>query len=183
MKDHPYLASDDSAFLRDVLQAYRGESCLEVGAGNAGNLIDLAGRFRTVVGTDLVRPAMKDWKEKGVDYVLADGSSCLRTSTFDLVAFNPPYLREIGTNDRAVEGGQGLEVPKKLLAGALRVVNPRGRVVMLLNQDVDVEEFEKICWTYGFHLSKLATKRLFFEELSIYEASAKRGPRRQGVSS
>jgi release factor glutamine methyltransferase len=92
----PYLASEDSALLRSALGAYSGETCLEIGAGNGGNLLSLSERFDMVVGTDVVRPDMDDWKEKGPSYVLADGGSCLKDAAFDLVAFNPPYLKTAG---------------------------------------------------------------------------------------
>jgi len=168
----PYLASEDSAFLRETLRGHHGDSCLEIGAGNAGNLVELTARFRTAVGTDLVRPSMSDWKAKGANFVLADGSSCLRDSCVDLVAFNPPYLKDGETGDRTVHGGEDLEVPKKFLEGAMRVVKPDGKVVMLLNDDADVGKMEGELARRGFKMKRLASKRLFFEELSVYEASA-----------
>jgi methylase of polypeptide subunit release factors len=170
MNSEPYLASEDSAFLREVLRGYRGERCLEIGAGNAGNLIELAKRFPTAVGTDIARPSMTDWKGR-TSFVLADTSSCFRSSCFDLVTFNPPYLQE-ELGDRTVRGGQGLEVPKKFLADALRAVRPGGKVVLLLNGDADVDQFEEEAAKRGFRLKKIADRHLFFEELSIYEASA-----------
>jgi methylase of polypeptide subunit release factors len=172
MSSQPYLASEDSALLRGTLRGYHGDSCLEIGAGNGGNLVELTGRFRTVVGTDLVRPSMGDWKEKGANFVLADDSSCLRDSCVDLVAFNPPYLKEEGTGDWTVEGGEELEVPRRFLAGAVRVVKPSGKVVMLLNDDADVGEMEGELAGRGFRMRRLASMRLFFEELSVYEVSA-----------
>jgi methylase of polypeptide subunit release factors len=171
MSGQPYLASEDSAFLRDALRPYAGQTCLEIGTGNAGNLIELAQRFRTVVGTDLVRPLMADWMAKGANFVLADGSSCLRDSCVDLVAFNPPYLREEGTGDRTVEGGVELEAPRRFLEDALRVVKQEGKIVLLLNGDADLEKFWPLCARRGFGLKRLATRHLFFEELSAYEAS------------
>jgi release factor glutamine methyltransferase len=104
MSETHYIASTDSALLRRVLREHSGGSALEIGAGNGGNLVELAGRFETVVGTDLTGPGMRDWSGEGAGYVLADCASCFRDSTFDLVAFNPPYVRgEIV--DRSVDGG------------------------------------------------------------------------------
>ena len=171
MRSDPYLAAEDSALLREALKACHGETCLEIGAGNGGNLVNLAGRFELVVGTDLVRPEMEDWR-KEADYLLADGASCFRDACFDLVAFNPPYLKEGNAGDRSVEGGENLEVPKKFLASALRVVRPDGRIVMLLDGDAAVDDFELMVSEHGFSLRKLATRHLFFEELAVYGASA-----------
>jgi len=171
MSGEPYLAAEDSAFLREVLQPYSGPSCLEIGAGNGGNLLDLGRRFETVVGTDIIVPGMMDWKGYGIDYMLADAATCLRDGCFDLVVFNPPYLAVEGTGDPTVEGGPNLEVPMKFLREALRVVRKSGRVVMLLGRDAEVKKFEVECRRVGFRLRRLATRHLFFEELSAYEAS------------
>ena len=171
MSSQPYLASEDSAFLRGMLRAYHGERCLEIGAGNAGNLVDLTERFKTVVGTDLVKPSMSDWKARGANFILADGSSCLRDSSVDLVAFNPPYLKEGGTGDTTVEGGEELEAPRKFLEGAVRVIKPAGKIVMLLNDEAEIGKIEDGLASRGLRLRRLASKRLFFEELSVYEAS------------
>ncbi|MDA4124305.1 MAG: methyltransferase domain-containing protein [Thaumarchaeota archaeon] len=169
-----YLASDDSALLRRALGSYSGRACLEIGAGNGGNLIDLKKRFSRALGTDVVRPGLDDWKGAGVDYVLADGASCLKDECFDLVAFNPPYLPLEVAEDVAVEGGKELEVPMKFLREALRTVKRTGRVILLLNDQAPIGELEAICTQRGFNLRKVLSQRLFFEELAVYEASADR---------
>jgi methylase of polypeptide subunit release factors len=174
MSGSPYIASEDSALLRRVLSEYSGGSCLEIGAGNAGALVELAARFETVVGTDLVRPAMMDWSEAGAEFILTHGASCLRSSTFDLVAFNPPYITAAVGSDPTVEGGQGLEVPIMFLKEALRVVKSKGKVVMLLNDGADLAKFRDICADLGFRIEHAISLRLFFEELTVYVASADR---------
>ena len=167
----PYLASEDSALLRGVLKTRSGGSALEIGAGNCGNLVELAKRFETAVGTDIVMPGMTDWRASGAELLMADGASCLRPGSFDLVAFNPPYLPAEAQGDPATEGGAALEVPMRFLRDALRAVKPTGRVVMLLNDQARIGEFEAECFRHGFRLSKVAARRLFYEELSVYEAS------------
>jgi release factor glutamine methyltransferase len=167
----PYLASEDSALLRRALRAYVGGASLEMGAGNGGNLVELSKRFKLVVGTDLGRPSMLDWRESGADFILADAATCLRPSSFDLVTFNPPYLME-EVMDETTQGGVQLEVPKAFLREALRVVKPDGKVVFLLNDEADASEFADICSTAGFRLRRTISKKLFFEELSVYEAGA-----------
>jgi len=168
----PYLASDDSALLRDVLRAYSGGSALEIGAGNGGNLIALASGFRTVVGTDILMPGMADWKNSATEYIMADCASCLRPGSFDLVAFNPPYLPSESALDVVTDGGTRLDVPMKFLRSALCAVKRTGKIVMLLNDEATIEEFTRECSRQGFRLSKVTTKHLFFERLTVYEASA-----------
>jgi release factor glutamine methyltransferase len=169
MSGKQYLASADSALIRKVLRDHSGESALEIGAGNGGNLVELAERFGLVVGTDIVRPGMADWQGKGAQFILADGATCLKDLAFDLVAFNPPYLRgEIV--DSAVDGGLDLEVPRKFMDEALRVVKPSGRVVFLLSDEADLGGLESVCAAKGFHVSRVASERGFFEGLSVFEA-------------
>ncbi|MGD0145560.1 MAG: hypothetical protein ABSB53_01750 [Nitrososphaerales archaeon] len=170
--NRPYLASEDSALLRGVLKTYSGGSALEIGSGNCGNLVVLAKCFETAVGTDITMPWMTDWRTSGADFLMADGASCLRSGIFDLVAFNPPYLPAEVAGDPSIEGGAALEVPMKFLRDALLAVKLTGRIVMLLNDQAPIGEFEAECSRHGFRLSKVATRHLFFEELSVYEASA-----------
>ena len=172
MSGDPYVASEDSALLRSAFQGLSGGSCLEIGAGNGGNLLELGKRFRLVVGTDLVRSAASDWKRMGIEFLLTDTASCLRPETFDLVTFNPPYLAVEVSGDRAVEGGRGLEVPKAFLREALRTVKRTGKIVFLLNDQADIAEFEEICSEKCFVMTRVAARRAFFEELSVYSAGA-----------
>jgi len=173
MSGPQYLAAEDSALLRKALGGRSGGACLEIGAGNGGNLAELSKRFGLVVGTDLERPSMLDWRQMDANYVLADAASCFRPLSFDLVAFNPPYIAEEVT-DRTTQGGGRLEVPKWFLREALRVVKKGGRVLFLLNQEADLAEFRGICEAAGYELRKTMSKKLFYEELAVYDASALR---------
>jgi release factor glutamine methyltransferase len=168
MKSEAYTFSEDSRLLRDALRGFSGRTFLEIGAGNSGTLISMSDKFDVVVGTDLVRPAMDDWK-KGANFIVADRASCLRESSFDLVAFNPPYLRG-KVVDRAVDGGEELQVPIEFLEEALRVVKTRGTVLMLLNDEADLATFRGVCARLGFSLERVAAHRAFFEELAVYAA-------------
>lgn len=172
MTGEPYIFSEDSALLRSALQGASGESCLEIGAGNGGNLMELKKGFQLAVGTDIVRSAIADWKGKEIEFLLTDGASCLRSEMFDLVAFNPPYLAMEVAHDPAVEGGRRLEVPKAFLREALRTVKRTGKIVFLLNDGADIADYEKMCSEKSFTVSRVATRRVFFEELSVYTAAA-----------
>ena len=170
MTDQTYISSEDSELLRSAIRERRGEYFLEVGTGNAGAIKLASGRFSVSVGTDIARPTMTEWKGTA-DFVLADGASCFRPSTFDVVAFNPPYLPEDDL-DRAVGGGRLLEVPKAFLRDSLRVVKRNGEVLFLLNNEAHPEEFERICAEHGFDLRRITSRRHFFESLTVYSAEA-----------
>jgi release factor glutamine methyltransferase len=107
MSSETYLSSEDSALLRKALGRYKGETSLEIGAGNGGGLVKLSMRFKHAVGTDLQRPSDLSWRGGSIDFVLADAATCFREDSFNLVAFNPPYLTSVGIADRTVDGGEG----------------------------------------------------------------------------
>ncbi|QQG49484.1 MAG: hypothetical protein HY247_04075 [archaeon] len=142
-----------------------------MGAGNCGTLIDMSSRYSTVVGTDIVRPDLDDWRVAGTSLLLADRATCLRDGVFDLVALNPPYLSG-PVEDLATDAGVDFEAVFRLLEDALRVVKDDGRVLVLLSGDVPLERAKVICKAKGFGLRKVKERRLFYEELLVVEASS-----------
>jgi release factor glutamine methyltransferase len=171
MKQVPYTSSEDSALLREALSGYSGRRALEIGAGNAGGLVSLARCFDYVIGSDLVRPDMRDWPRERSDFVLADRATCFVDNSFDLVAFNPPYLYSETVSDRAVDAGRESEIPLGFLEEALRVIRGAGKVVMVLGDESSVEAFRRECSRKGFSLRLVTTKRYFFESLAVYESN------------
>lgn len=150
-------------------------SCLEIGFGSGTVLANLLPRFELVVGTDLLTLAQAVRVRQGVpaaEVFLCDRARCFRDGVFDLVAFNPPYLPSEGIEDRAVDGGAGgLQVPLSFLDEAVRVVRPSGRVVLLLSDEADIEEFEGACRDRGLRVAVKSTTPLFFENLTVFEVS------------
>jgi len=172
MRAAPYLASEDSALLRKTLASLTGGTCLEIGAGNGGNLIALSKNFGVAVGSDVVRPGMKDWSSAGAEFVVSDLAACFRDGTFDMVAFNPPYIQSEEVEDSAVDAGREDEVPLAFLREALRVVKRSGAVIMLLSSSNSIARVKEECGRNGFTLTPLEGKHLFFEELRVYRAEA-----------
>ena len=172
MSSETYLSSDDSALFRKVLRRYSGESCLEIGAGNGGGLIELSRGFEMAVGTDLQPPSDSSWRRDSVELVLADSAGCFREGSFDLVAFNPPYVPSDRLTDRAVDGGkEGEEVMMRFLTDAMRVSKRGGEIVVLLSSENPLAPIERLCQQNGFSVRLLETKRLFYETLTVYEVS------------
>lgn len=177
MSREAYLSSDDSALLRNALRSHSGESCLEIGAGNCGGLIELSERFQLAVGTDIRRPS--DSMRGSAEFFLADAASCFRGGCFDLVAFNPPYLPSSDIVDSAVDGGDnGVAVAAHFLSDAMRVVRGTGRIVFVLSDASPLGPIRSTCEEEGFCLRLIETRRLFYESLSVYEVSRARAGRR-----
>jgi len=165
-----YLPSDDTALMVQVLSSVEGGSCLEIGFGSGAVLHALRPRFSLVVGTDITSVDQARAARGSSEAVLADRASCFRDETFDVVAFNPPYLPSGRVEDRAVDGGRGgIEVPMRFLEDALRVVRVGGRIYVLLSDHGDLDGFVSHCAGLGLSIHEVARARLFFESLLVYE--------------
>ncbi|MHB1868515.1 MAG: methyltransferase domain-containing protein, partial [Nitrososphaerales archaeon] len=93
MNDQSYLYSDDSQLMGLALsQLVDGGTFLEIGVGNGGNQKFVKDKFNMVVGTDIVN--LKEAKRENPfsELIMADMASCFRSSSFDVVAFNPPSV-------------------------------------------------------------------------------------------
>jgi release factor glutamine methyltransferase len=165
-----YPASEDTATLARVLRAYRGEVCLEIGFGSGAVLDSLLPRFGLVVGTDVLSVAQAVAAKGEAEVIVADRATCFRDETFDLVAFNPPYLPSDGIADRAVDGGEGgIEVPLAFLNESLRVVRRDGVIVVLLSDEGDIDGFRTFCERKGLTFQEKGKTNLFFENLFVFE--------------
>ncbi len=164
-----YLPAEDTYLLRDALGPFSGGSCLEIGFGSGAVLSSVCARFELAVGTDVL--PLGDAKLAAgpmVELLLADRATCFRDGVFDLVFFNPPYLRAWPVEDRAVDGGPtGVEAPVSFLEEALRVLREGGTIVALLSTEGDLEHFLSHCSYLGLEVETIAEQRLFYETLSV----------------
>jgi release factor glutamine methyltransferase len=172
---HRYLPAEDTDLVREALEHFSGDSCLEIGFGSGAVLASVSGRFRFSVGTDIV--ALEEARlalHARVELVLADMARCFRDGVFDVVFFNPPYLPSETIEDQAVDGGPtGVEVPVSFLEEGLRVLREGGVVVALLSTEGDVGSFLAHCSSLGLQVEPIAEKRLFYETLSVYRIQKK----------
>jgi len=172
---HRYLPAEDTDLLREALERFSGDSCLEIGFGSGAVLASASRRFRLSVGTDVVsleeaRLAMG----AHVQLVMADMATCFRDGVFDVVFFNPPYLPSGTIEDEAVDGGPtGVEVPVSFLEEGLRVLREAGVIVALLSTEGDVGSFLAHCSSLGLQVEPIAEKRLFYETLSVFRIQRK----------
>lgn len=165
-----YLPAEDTQLLKEAVGPFSGGACLEIGFGSGAVLSSVSGRFERAVGTDVI--GLDDAKlarAPGVDLVLADRAAPFRDGVFDLVFFNPPYLPSGPVEDEAVDGGPtGVEVPISFLDEALRVLREDGTMVALLSTEGDEESFLSRCTDLDLNVEPIATRRLFYETLSVF---------------
>lgn len=167
----PYVSSQDTELLRRSVNEYAGGSALEIGFGNGSVAEELTKSFKLVVGTELLFPGEPVSTLGGSwDPIIADRATCFRSSIFDLVVFNPPYLPSDSIEDITVDGGRGgVEVPLLFLDEALRVVRQDGKVLLVISSETDIGRFEEYCRAMSLQFRIIAERDIFYESLYVYE--------------
>lgn len=170
-----YFPAEDTLLLLRCLKKGRG-TFLDVGTGTGIIGIAASRSGYEVTSTDIdfesVNNAMKNADENGADisFIVCDLLRCFRSS-FDVIAFNPPYLPEAGIPDRQLTGGRkGVELAAEFMDQAHSHLSEGGVVLLVLSSLGDMEWFRKRCensWT----LSTAGEVRLQFEMLTLYSCS------------
>jgi len=164
-----YLPAEDTYLLRDSLEQFSGESCLEIGFGSGAVLERTSKRFNFSVGTDVMDLEDAKLALGSGELVLADRATCFRERVFELVFFNPPYVPSAQVEDLAVDGGpSGIDVAVSFLEDALRVLGKEGTIVALLSDEGDIAAFLSHCEDLGLEVESVAEKRMFYEKLSVF---------------
>jgi len=99
-------------------------------------------------------------------------SKISKSKKFDLIIFNPPYLprdkREPKTSQLATTGGKnGDEIILKFLKQSKVHLNKDGRILLLTSSLTPMNKIEKEFSKFS-RVKKLASKKIFFEELYVY---------------
>jgi release factor glutamine methyltransferase len=123
---------------------------VDIGTGSGAIAVTLALELPEVrvFATDISEAALRIARENAhrlnacATFVLGDLSECFRDEAFDLVVSNPPYVpasdraniqREVREHEPAIAlygGEDGLEVYRRLIPEAARVLVPGGRLIM-----------------------------------------------------
>ncbi len=177
--DDVYRPSEDSLLLLAGVRVEPGERFLELGTGNGFIALHAAKRGARVVATDVSPHAVQCARTNAIKnrlpvaVVQCDLLRGLR-GTFDIIAFNPPYLAEEIRGpwaERAWQGGPiGDDVILSFLREAREHVAPGGRIYVLIpgNRDRALALAES---TYRVRIA--AKKPLFFETLFVFELPPK----------
>lgn len=147
-------------------------SVLEIGSGSGiqlNSLLNVGVLKKNIFGSDLNPDAVTLCQSKGFNCILSDLFSNIHQK-FDLIIFNPPYLPEEKGEPKdsmlATTGGKkGSEVINKFLKESRTHLAPEGKIFLLassLTKGINFLDFNK---------KIIARKKIFFEELFVYELS------------
>jgi release factor glutamine methyltransferase len=166
-----YEPEEDSYLLSQVIKKKikkRNLSCLEIGIGSGIQLERLREiGIKDIQGVDIDEGAVNFCKKKKFNCFQSNLFSKVKDK-FDIIIFNPPYLQENKDEDKesklATTGGKkGSELINKFLVQAKKHIKKDGKIYLLTSSLT-----KGIKWN-GWKKKKIASKKLFFEELFVWE--------------
>ncbi len=168
-----YKPAEDSYLMEGILKKYIKDKkikCLEIGIGSGIQLRTLKEMgVKDILGVDINKEAVLHCRKQGFNCLPSDLFNNVKEK-FDLIIFNPPYLpkdkKEPESSQIATTGGKlGSEITNKFLKQAKEHLTPSGKIFLLtssLTKDINWLNYKK---------KLLAKKKLFFEELYVWEVT------------
>ncbi len=171
----------------DEVRKYKGSNALEIGCGSGIVLNALTENFNLVVGTDLDKDVFRfvkgntfindfnNYYQREQFLLCCDSVSPIINLKFDLIVSNPPYLPDDEKiKDITVYGGKnGFETPLNFINQSTRLLNVDGKILIVISSLISVKEFESELSKVKMKFKITKTKKLFFEELFLYEIEQK----------
>ena len=173
-----YYPEEDSYLLSKVLEKKipkllsknQDLTFLEIGSGSGIQLktaLKSGIKKQNIFSCDINPVAVKYCKELNFNCVYSDLFENIK-SKYDLIIFNPPYLPEDSQEPKdskiSTTGGEkGSEIINKFLKQAKNHLNENGKIFLLissLTKEINYLDYDK---------NILAKKKLFYEELSVWE--------------
>jgi release factor glutamine methyltransferase len=182
-----YNPSDDSYLLLKVVDVSPDESLLEMGTGTGLVAVHAAKLGAKVTGVDInphaVDCARRNAARNNVRLEIVRGDLFDKIlGSFDVIAFNPPYLPGETTSTTWIEkawsgGEEGSEVAIRFLRDAWRHLNPGGRIYIILSSVGGLMSVLKAAKErYGMEM--LIEQHMFFESIFAYKLEP-RSPSRE----
>ena len=175
-----YQPAEDSDLLARTAaeRVAAGDRALDVGTGSGYVAAKMAEAGAEAVGVDLSPLACREAADNGVPVVRGDLVAPFRDDSFDLVAFNPPYLptpAEAEWDDwmeHALSGGEdGRRLVDPFLKTVGRVLAPGGEVLLLVSSLTDPDAVRAYARGRGLVSEVLASEKHPYEELAVLRFS------------
>lgn len=175
--DEVYNPSDDSFLLLRTVEVSPGETFLEMGTGSGLTALHAAKLGAKVTASDInpnaVECTRKNAERNGL--VLETVRSNLFEKipgTFDVVAFNPPYLPGATSSTSWIEkawagGGEGSEIAVRFLEQAWAHLASDGRIYMVLSSVGGLMSVLKAA-KERYTSEMIEEKHMFFESIYSY---------------
>lgn len=162
-----YQPAEDSFFMAEFLENENGVSAIDIGTGSGILAGVLSKNFDLVVATDINTDSLKQ-AIKTVENCVCCNSADAMGHKFDLAVCNLPYLPSDKIEDPTVDGlEEGLGVPTSIIESASRIIRKNGKLIFLTSSHANYLELIERTKSFGFSVTIMARKKLFFEELLL----------------
>ena len=153
----------------------RDAEVLDMGTGSGVCAIFAAHEARRVVAVDINPAAVRcarinallNHLEERIDLRHGDLFAPVGGERFDLVLFNPPFLRGAADDDRD-RAWRSLDVAERFAAGLRGHLHPGGAALVVLSTFGDAGMFLAAFRAHGFTSSLLAERRFVNERLGVF---------------
>ena len=153
---------------------FKSKKVLEIGTGTGILSIIAAEKAKEVLAVDINPFAVKCAEDnvklnklKNIKVILSDLFSKVK-GKFDLIIFNPPYLR--GKPDRLIESAyydNGILI--RFFEQAKKYLNKEGKILLLYSSIANKQRLEKFIKEKEYNFKIIAKKHGLFENFFIYE--------------
>jgi release factor glutamine methyltransferase len=169
----------------DARQVSADDEVLDLGTGSGVCAIFAARHARRVVAVDINPAAVRcadinthlNHLEHRIEVRHGDLFAPVSGERFDLVVFNPPFLRAAPSNDRD-RAWRSTDVAERFAAELSDHLKPGGCAFIVLSTFGDATVFLDELRLRGFAISVLAERRFVNERLAVFRLEP-RGPRSQ----
>jgi release factor glutamine methyltransferase len=163
------------ASLLDSNLVGRSHEVLDMGTGSGVCAVFAAKHARRVVAVDInpaaVRCARINVLLNGMDAAIevrqGDLFAPVRGERFDLIVFNPPFLRGTPRDDRD-KAWRSSDVAERFTGGLRAHLKPEGSAVVILSTFGDGNYFLEESYRQGLEISVLAERRFVNERLTVF---------------
>jgi HemK-related putative methylase len=165
------------AFFASQLQADMvdpGADVLDMGTGSGVCAIAAARHARRVLAVDINPAAVRctqinaliNGQENKIEVAHGDLFAPLKGRRFDIVLFNPPFIRGAPGSD-ADRAWRSMDVAERFAAGLTEHLTPSGFALVLLSTYGDASEFVRQFRRWHFDISIVAERAFVNEKLTL----------------
>jgi len=175
-----YEPEEDSYLLAKQVkkEVTKGMQVLEIGIGSGIQCEEALKKGAIVEGVDINPNAIKHCKEskytKGGTFYKSDLFSNVKKSTkFDCIIFNPPYLPDANDPDDIKDittgGKKGYEIIDRFLKDTNEFLAEDGFILLLFSSHTNKTMVDEIIKNYLFDFELLEDQSVFYEKLYCYK--------------
>jgi release factor glutamine methyltransferase len=178
-----YQPAEDSYLLEQSVKDYlknkkikKDIKILDMGSGSGiqAQICKNLG-FEDILCADINKETVEYLKKQGFESIESDlFSNVNKNDKFNLIIFNPPYLPEDSREPEdsrlaTTAGKKGYEVILRFLEQSKKYLNKDGTILLLFSSLSKPKIIINKAGDLGYKIRELSNKKLFFEELFVYE--------------